>query len=244
MHSGRTAPRSAPLVAPVVPGGALVALPPVAVDGVGGCDVAVPVEESVTTVVELPQPARARARNGAAQRAIVGNRGTTDIFGLTPGPPATICAMRLMRAIAAWDPFLAPQLVVAAALALDLLLPNKLTIGPAWLLPGFEGLLLVGLVLLSPHPRVRHWRYRRHAALALTALVSLANSVSLVLLCHYLLHGGKESGRTLIGSGMVLWVTNVLLFGVWYWQLDRGGPVARQASTAAAGRLHVPADDR
>jgi hypothetical protein len=51
--------------------------------------------------------------------------------------------------------------------------------------------------------------------------------VSLVLLCHYLLKGGKAGGRQLIGSGVVLWVTNVLLFGLWYWQLDRGGPLAR-----------------
>jgi hypothetical protein len=154
--------------------------------------------------------------------------------------------MRPMRAIADWDPFLAPQLVVAGALALDLLLPNKLTIGPVWLLPGFQGGLLVGLLVLSPHPRVRHSRYRRHAALALTAVVSLANSVSLVLLCHYLLRGGRESGRTLIASGIVLWVTNVLLFGVWYWQLDRGGPVARASRTAAEVDFMFPqmTDDR
>jgi uncharacterized membrane protein len=154
--------------------------------------------------------------------------------------------MRLMRAIATWDPFLAPQLVVAATLALDFLLPNKLTIGPAWLLPAFEGLLLVGLIVLSPHPRMRHSRYRRHAALILTGLVSLANSVSLVLLCHYLLHGGKENGRTLVTSGAVLWVTNVLLFGLWYWQLDRGGPVSRQTLDSAQVDFMFPqmTDDR
>jgi hypothetical protein len=154
--------------------------------------------------------------------------------------------MRLMRAIASWDPFLAPQLVVAAALALDLLLPDRLTIGPAWLVPGFEGLLLMGLVVLSPHPRLRHSRYRRHVALILTGLVSLANSVSLVLLCHYLLRGGKGSGRTLISSGAVLWVTNVLLFGLWYWQMDRGGPVARHARDSAQVDFMFPqmTDDR
>ena len=45
---------------------------------------------------------------------------------------------------------------------------------------------------------------------------------------HYLLQGGKADGHALIGSGIVLWVTNVLLFGVWYWQLDGGGPTARR----------------
>ena len=38
---------------------------------------------------------------------------------------------------------------------------------------------------------------------------------------------GKENGHQLILSGIVLWVTNVLLFGLWYWEVDRGGPVAR-----------------
>jgi hypothetical protein len=71
---------------------------------------------------------------------------------------------------------------------------------------------------------------RRYAALGLIALVSAVNCVSLILLCHYLLRGRAESGRDLIGAGVVLWVTNVLLFGLWFWQLDRGGPLARRTS--------------
>ena len=46
--------------------------------------------------------------------------------------------MRWMRAVSEWDPFLAPQLLVVAAILLDLLLPDKLTVGPPWLLPAFE----------------------------------------------------------------------------------------------------------
>jgi hypothetical protein len=131
--------------------------------------------------------------------------------------------------IARLDPYLAPQLVVAGAIVLDLSLPAKVTIGPTWLLPSFEGLLLIGLSALTPHPRMRHSPARRYAALALIALVSAVNCVSLILLCHYLLHGRSESGRDLIRAGVVLWVTNVLLFGLWFWQLDRGGPLARRS---------------
>jgi hypothetical protein len=58
-------------------------------------------------------------------------------------------------------------------------------------------------------------------------LVSAVNGVSLGLLVHYLINGGNAGGHELIVSGAVLWVTNVLLFAVWYWELDRGGPVAR-----------------
>lgn len=151
----------------------------------------------------------------------------------TPDPPGIASAPQrgavptFKRKLDQFDPYLAPQLIVAAALALDLLLPDKLTIGPSWLIPSFEGLLLVALLLVSPHPRMRHTPLRRNVAIGLIGLVSLANIVSLVLLCHYLLGGGKAAGRELIGAGIVLWVTNVLLFGLWYWQLDRGGPLER-----------------
>jgi hypothetical protein len=132
-------------------------------------------------------------------------------------------------AISRWDPYLAPQLVVAAAIVLDVSLPDKVTIGPSWLLPSFEGLLLLGLSALTPHPRMRYSPNRRYATLAMIALVSAVNCVSLILLCHYLLHGRAENGRDLIGAGVVLWVTNVMLFGLWFWQLDRGGPLARRS---------------
>jgi hypothetical protein len=127
------------------------------------------------------------------------------------------------------DPFWGPQLIVAGAIVLDVSLPDKLVLGPKWLLPGFEGLLLLGLMIASPHPRMRHSQLRRRLSLALISLVSAVNLVSLFLLVHFLLHHANHSGegRPLILAGIVLWVTNVLLFGLWYWELDRGGPIAR-----------------
>lgn len=130
---------------------------------------------------------------------------------------------RLARA----DAFLPAQLTVLGAILLYVMLPEKLTVGPSWLLPAVEGLLLAGLVVATPHPSVRYTSRRRTLALALIGLVSLTNLISLVLLAHYLLEGGKADGHALILAGVVLWVTNVLLFGLWYWELDRGGPVAR-----------------
>jgi hypothetical protein len=132
------------------------------------------------------------------------------------------------------DPIWGPQLVVAAAIVLDLTLPDKLTIGPIWLLPSVETGLLLGLTLVSPHPHMRHSPVRRKIALALVGLVSAVNIVSLFLLCHYLLHQGKPvNGDALIRSGIALWVTNVLLFGLWYWEFDRGGPLDRAMRTEA-----------
>ena len=66
---------------------------------------------------------------------------------------------------------------------------------------------------------------------SILGLVTLTYLVSLGLLVHYLITGGKVGGHALIGSGLVLWVTNVLLFSVLYWDLDRGGPLSRYQKT-------------
>ncbi|MBV8998868.1 MAG: hypothetical protein JO304_07405 [Solirubrobacterales bacterium] len=140
---------------------------------------------------------------------------------------------RVFAAIERWLPFWEPQLVVAVAIALQFALSEEVTIGPSWLFPALEGALLIGLVAVSPHRNVRHSRVRRHVAIAMIGLVSLVNIVSLVMLSHHLLTGGKENGHALILSGIVLWCTNVLLFGLWYYEVDRGGPVARACDDAA-----------
>ncbi len=126
-----------------------------------------------------------------------------------------------------WSPFWGPQLLVAAALVLDLALPQKLTLGPSWVLPSVEALLLVGLIFYSPREDVRRSPLRRRVAIGLIALVSAVNVVSLFLLAHYLLHGHPKNGPALMFSGVALWGTNVLLFALWYYEVDRGGPVAR-----------------
>jgi hypothetical protein len=116
---------------------------------------------------------------------------------------------------------------VACAIVLQLSLSEQVTLGPTWLLPALEGALLVVLVGVSMHPDARHSRFRRHVAIGMIAFVSAANIASLVLLCHFLLRGGRANGHALILSCIALWSTNVLLFGLWYWEVDRGGPAAR-----------------
>ena len=129
-------------------------------------------------------------------------------------------------------PFWGPQLVILAAIVIDFTLPDRLVpYGPTWLLPALEVLLLVGLMMASPQAHRRHSPARRRFALALIALVSAANVVSLFELVHFLLlpvRAHPASGHELILAGSGLWVTNVLLFGIWYWELDRGGPLARR----------------
>jgi uncharacterized membrane protein len=144
-----------------------------------------------------------------------------------PQRPKHPSPWRIVAALDQRAPYWQPQLVVLAAILLGLALPARLTVGPTWLLPSVEALLLVGLSIAGTHPRARYSRLRRQFAIALIGLVSLVNAVSLGLLSHYLLHGGKEGGRQLIFSGVALWGTNVLLFALWFFELDRGGPIAR-----------------
>jgi hypothetical protein len=120
------------------------------------------------------------------------------------------------------------QLCVLAAILLQVRLPAKLTVGPAWLLPSLEGALLIGLAATTPRGRVdEDHPVRRRFAIGLIALVNVANATSLYLLAHELLHKHVVNGRSLILSGIAIWLTNVLIFALWYWQLDRGGPANR-----------------
>src|SRR5581483_2454275 len=119
-------------------------------------------------------------------------------------------------------------LCVVAAILLQIRLPGKLTAGPQWLLPSLEGALLVGLaVATAKGSEDRYHPVRRRVAVGLVALVSAADTVSLYLLAHDLLHKRISNGRSLILSGITIWITNVLIFALWYWLLDRGGPSNR-----------------
>jgi uncharacterized membrane protein len=125
------------------------------------------------------------------------------------------------------DPYWPAQLAIAVAILLNLLLTDKITFGPTWVLPTVEGVLLVALIVVVPRRATAHSRGRRRFALAVIGLVSLTYVVSLGQLIHFLINGGDVGGHPLILSGAVLWATNVLLFSVWYWEMDRGGPVVR-----------------
>lgn len=121
------------------------------------------------------------------------------------------------------------QVTVLAAIGLQIGLSKRLTVGPSWLMPALEGVLLIGLSMATPRQLEHEHRARRAIAIALTAIVSAANVYSLVGLTDLLLHHQIYNGRTLIVSGMLIWLTNFLIFALWYWEIDRGGPGRRAA---------------
>lgn len=142
---------------------------------------------------------------------------TTPPFSRPYPPPAIV------------EPAWPAQLTVLVAILLELSYPDRLTVGPFWLIPALEGALLLGLFVSTPRQLEHEHPRRRRIAFGLIAFVSAANIYSLFALAHSLLHRNVTSGRELIGSGVLIWLTNFLIFALWYWELDRGGPGSRAA---------------
>jgi hypothetical protein len=127
------------------------------------------------------------------------------------------------------EPFWEAQLVVLVAVVLYVALPARLTVGPRWLVPSLEGVLLFGLAISTPYLHHTQSPVRRRVSIGLIAIVTAANFAAEALLVHYLLKGGGSGGRSLVLSAAQIWFTNVAVFGLWFWEIDRGGPHMRTA---------------
>jgi uncharacterized membrane protein len=119
------------------------------------------------------------------------------------------------------------SLAVTAALVLYMTPPGTLTIGPGWVIPALEAALLIPLTVRAPYRHREEVRLIRFASLLLIALVNLAVVASLVLLVNLVLSGDAVTGRQLIFSGIQIWLTLILVFALWFWEVDRGGPGIR-----------------
>jgi hypothetical protein len=131
------------------------------------------------------------------------------------------------RRTAAGENRLPPAAAVLVALLTYALLPPSLLITSRLLIPGVEVLLLVALVATNPRRLTRETRLSRLASMALASTVILSNLGALGLLIAEL-SDKSASGENLLLGAMQIWVTNVIGFGLLYWELDRGGPVARR----------------
>jgi hypothetical protein len=97
-----------------------------------------------------------------------------------------------------------------------------------WLIPVVpEVALLVPLAWERPRHRLEQMGLRRTTAIALLAVISIANGVLLLAVIASLVRGDEKSGAQLLLKALTVWGTNVIAFGLWYWAFDRGGPVTR-----------------
>jgi uncharacterized membrane protein len=131
-----------------------------------------------------------------------------------------------------WMPEAEPRwpasLAVIASIALYITLPERYAIGPVWLIPALEGVLLIGLTIGAPRRHPEEAAILRTAAIVLIGVVSATNIFDLWLLIESLLHGSKAEGSQLIFAAIQIWLTNVAVFALWFWELDRGGPTVRR----------------
>ncbi len=119
-----------------------------------------------------------------------------------------------------WPAFVA----MLAAAFLYLALPEPLSLGPSWLL------LAIIFVLLIPIAEANR-RGQHRVTRALTFIANGAITVALIASLIFLIQGlpaHRESPRALLRSAGALWLTNILVFALWYWKLDAGGPLERE----------------
>src|ERR1043166_4208237 len=138
---------------------------------------------------------------------------------------------------------------IAAVLAIGaiyLALPPKLVVGPFWLLPTFIVVLLVPTVVSL---RVGKHSLNRTLGFIINGITTLALIGSVVLLVR-LLPTHRESPLQLLRSGGLLWLTNVIVFALWYWRLDGGGPTIRHKENKFGStsflfpQMQIPHDER
>jgi hypothetical protein len=121
------------------------------------------------------------------------------------------------------------SIAVLAAVALYVTLPPRLTIGPVWVAPALVLLVLVPLSILAPR-RYQETMRARLCSIVLIAIVNFFNLVSVLLLVASFFHPEKSathSAALLLRTGAQIWLTNILVFGLWFWELDGKGPDAR-----------------
>jgi uncharacterized membrane protein len=127
-------------------------------------------------------------------------------------------------------------LAVAVLIALQVSVPAELAFRPWWLFPAIEAVLFVVLVLANPGRITRESTVLRFPALGLVTAATIAVVFIAVRLAYGLVKGtaGDDATELIINAGTV-WLTNVIVFALWYWEFDRGGPAAR-----AHGRRPYP----
>src|SRR3954447_13951173 len=131
-------------------------------------------------------------------------------------------------------------LAILVAIGLYAALPNRLVLGPRYLVPVLELALVIPLVMVNPGRLNRENAWLRRTSIALVFLIGVTNTAALWLLLHALLTEQNAAlGSPLIVGAAQVWVTNIIVYGLAFWELDRGGPVVR----TQRARADLPAAD-
>jgi hypothetical protein len=130
--------------------------------------------------------------------------------------------------------------------AIYLALPRDLIVGPTWLLPTLIVVLLIPTVVAH---KAGKRSLNRALGILINGITTLALSGSVILLVRAL-PSHRETPMKLLLSGGLLWLTNVIVFALWYWRLDGGGPTVRHeekkfgSTSFLFPQMQVPHDER
>jgi hypothetical protein len=120
-----------------------------------------------------------------------------------------------------------------SAVALHQLMPSDFRISPHWMYPVFMVAFLIVLIVGDPGRMDRQRRWLRVTTGLMIGLITLVNAVSAGRLVNGILtkgHSFDTAGQLLL-IGAVVFITNVIAFALWFWDLDAGGPAARAAGS-------------
>ena len=128
-----------------------------------------------------------------------------------------------------WPPAAALLVYLGFTIAVRLWLPGQSAVRVPWLVPSLEVALLVALVAGEPARMAKRTPWVRNVAVAIVVLLVAAALWATALLVYDLIrgHGVSRDAGKLLASGALVWFGNNLAFGMLYWLLDSGGPLAR-----------------
>ena len=150
-----------------------------------------------------------------------------------------------------------PTVAILGAAALYATLPTRFVVGSSagvfsvarWVVPALTAILLLVLLLSVPHGRLarlfdlsthRLRVGRRIVVLTVTGIISAANGASIIWLVHLLVNGAQTQASDLLRAGIHMWCLNVIVFALWFWELDSGGPRARVEARPAERDFMFP----
>lgn len=119
------------------------------------------------------------------------------------------------------------------AIILQLTISKQLQFGSKYLVAGLLTVLVIAVAFTAPKRHIGKGGAHFTLATLMIGVVSLANAGQLALLVDALIHGSDIPGKGLLSGAFAIFLTNIIVFGLWYWELDSPGLTGRRKRTEA-----------
>ena len=149
-----------------------------------------------------------------------------------PSGSAQIPERMSRRAANRWPAFIA----IIVMLIIYGVTPENMV--PRAIMISIAAVIFVVLVLLNPVRTGAQSTAARWLAVILALILMVSNLVDVVFIVRDLI-AGRGLGPVILLEAFEVWAANIIAFSIVYWEIDRGGPVAR----ATLKRSQLPAAD-